>query len=89
MEIIAQKDVKTRKEHNCFGCAREMPKGTIMRTVTGVYGGTISKSYWCSTCQEYWSIHMEYGDTIMYGELKSEDAEGWENVRKEVEEVTA
>ena len=29
-EVIGQKTVKTRKDHVCFGCGRNFPKGTLM-----------------------------------------------------------
>lgn len=50
-----------------------------------VDGGEISSAYWCKTCTEYWKRHMEYGDEIGYGELKSEDDEEWKKIRKEIE----
>lgn len=87
MDILDAKIVTTRKEHHCYGCARKFPKGSRLQVVTSVDGGEIGSAYWCPTCQAYWQKHMEYGDLIAYGELKQEDSEGWEEVRKEVEEV--
>lgn len=86
MYIIAIKNVITRKEHNCFGCARKMPKGTTMQLATSVDGGVISTERWCSVCQAYWSKHMEYGDEIGYGDLRFGDPEGWEQIRETIEQ---
>lgn len=85
MTIIKQNSVKTRKEHYCFGCARKMPKGSKMESITSVDGGDISTVYWCDVCHEYWNEHMSYGDEIGYGELRGEDREGWELIQKKVE----
>ena len=46
-DVLSQKDVKTRKEHKCFGCGRKFEKGSILSRVTSVDGGQISTSYWC------------------------------------------
>lgn len=86
MSIISSKTVKTRKEHTCFGCRRKMPKGSKLERITSVDGGDISTNYWCNVCQSYWNEHMEYGDEIGFGELKSEGSEGWETIRKSVED---
>lgn len=85
MDILEHKTVTTRKDHHCFGCARKVFKGSKMQVITTVDGGDISRNYWCRTCQEYWNRHMEQDDLIGYGELKSEDSEGWERVRNEME----
>lgn len=85
MSVIATKSITTRKEHNCFGCARKIPKGSTMELVTSVDGGVINSERWCSVCQSYWSKHMQYGDEIGYGDLRLGDSEGWEQVRESVE----
>lgn len=87
MSIIRQGKVKTRKEQCCHGCARKFEKGTKLDTVVSTDAGEIYTTYWCDTCQSYWSKHMEYDDEISYGELKSEDPTGWEEVRLTVEGV--
>lgn len=89
MTIINSKVVKTRKEHYCTGCARKMPKGSKMEAVTGVDGGSIATSYWCIVCQTYWNKYMTYEDEVIFGELRSEDKDGWEEIRKNVEVATA
>ena len=86
MSIISYKMVKTRKEHRCVGCARKMPKGSNMQSVTSSNDGKILRDYWCNTCQTYWNKYMRYEDEVGYGELKSEDYEGWEEIRKKVED---
>lgn len=89
MAIISQKTVNTRKEHQCFGCGRKMDKGTKMEAITSTDGGSISTDYWCKVCQSYWETHMSDGDEIGYGELRSEDREGWERIQKSVESLPA
>ena len=85
MDILESKDVITKKEHNCFGCGRKFSKGSKLNFTKSVDGGEFSSAYWCKTCQEYWERNMKYCDEIGYGELKSEDFEGWEIIRKEIE----
>jgi uncharacterized protein with PIN domain len=87
MAVISSKSVVTRKEHDCWGCARKMPKGSKMEAVNEADNGTISTFYWCEVCQSYWDKHMEQGDEVGFGELSSEDREGWEEVRKTIETV--
>lgn len=84
MSVISSKIVKTRKEHTCFGCGRKMSKGSKMNVVTSKVDD-ISTDYWCETCQAYWNKYMRYSDEIGFGELKSEDKDGWEKVRRNVE----
>lgn len=86
-DVLSQKDVKTRKEHECFGCGRKFEKGSILSRVTSVDGGQISTSYWCDTCNEYWNKYMDADDLIGFGELKSCDEERWEEIRKAVEGI--
>lgn len=89
MDILEDKTVITRKDHHCYGCARKFPKNSQLQVITSVDAGEFSRAYWCDTCISYGHKHIEYGDLIMYGELKSEDPEGWEEVRLEVERVKA
>jgi len=85
IDILENKDVKTNKEHCCFGCSRKFPKGTVLNYNKTVDGGVISSAYWCKTCMEYWKRYMENGDEIGYGDLKYEDTENWEQLKKEIE----
>lgn len=86
MTVISSKIVQTRKEHACCGCARKMPKGSKMEAVNDADNGTISTFYWCEVCRAYWDKHMDQEEELGFGELRSEDREGWEEVRKRVEE---
>ena len=49
--IITHKEIITRKEHKCFGCAREFPRNTKMLRET-VKDDIIFTAYLCKTCQE-------------------------------------
>lgn len=48
--IISKKEVITRKEQKCFGCARKFPKNTKMLR-EAVKGDIILTAYLCPTCQ--------------------------------------
>lgn len=85
MDVLEDKTVVTRKEHHCFGCGRKFLKGSKLHYVKSIDGSDFSSAYWCSVCDEYWIRYMQYDDEIGYGELKSEGAEGWEEIRKEIE----
>ncbi|MBE3553584.1 MAG: hypothetical protein IMW85_00930 [Thermicanus sp.] len=85
MSIISSEMVKTRKDHYCFGCARKIPKGNKMQRVKSVDMGSISTIYWCEVCQEYWNKHVDYEDEIGYGDLRFNDTEGWDEVKKSIE----
>lgn len=71
--IISSKNVKIRKPHYCFGCAREFPKSTEMQYNTVIADDDyIFNAYICPTCLDVIDS-MEYGDEFCYGDLK-EDA---------------
>ena len=42
--------VKTRKPHQCFGCLREMPKGTRMDRSAYAHDGSVYSVYICIPC---------------------------------------
>ncbi len=86
MNVLRQKKVKTRKTHKCFGCGREFKKGSILTNLVHTDQSEIQSNYWCEVCRIYWNRHMHYDDTIFFGELKSEDENRWDAIRKEVEE---
>ena len=86
--IFSAKVVTTRKPHSCWGCGIKYPPGTRMQAVTTVDGG-IETVYWCPVCQEYWDRHFEYGDEVMFGEIRREDPEGWEAIRQELQQKEA
>jgi hypothetical protein len=85
--ILSERNVKTRKEHKCFGCARKMPVGTQMQCTTSPDMGKLITTYWCKTCQEYWKEYMQPDDEIAQGDLRYEDKETWEAVRQRVEKT--
>lgn len=79
IEVIGRQTVRTRKDHVCFGCGRNFPKGTSMER-SFVVDDHPWTCYLCTTCQEI-SASMKYGDEYGFGELR-EDAlrkEGAEN----------
>lgn len=78
IEVIGRQIVKTRKDHVCFGCGRNFPKGTQMER-SFVVDDRPWTCYLCPTCQEI-SASMKYGDEYGFGELR-EDA-----LRKERDE---
>ena len=85
MEQLRNKTVTIRKEHYCYGCSRKMPVGTKMQYIVGVDNGDLRSSYWCDICQEYWGEYQRYDDECEFGGLKSNDPEGWEEIREESE----
>lgn len=50
IETIKDKEVKIRKERQCYSCLRKFPSGTIMRNWVGNYEGDFNSVYSCSTC---------------------------------------
>jgi hypothetical protein len=71
MDQLSHNIVKIRKSHNCWGCAVEFPKGSLMTNSVTVDQGEFSNTYWCEECEaylntlEYWQIE----DGFAYGEL--------------------
>ena len=59
-EQIAAKQVKTRKEHRCFGCLTKFPAGTSMSAETNVGDGHIYTIYICDGCKEFMSKYHEW-----------------------------
>ncbi len=80
METLDNKTVKTRKAHQCWGCAEVFPKGTKMGYVTSVDSGEFSHAYWCDTCGNIISnmTYWETEDGFNLGELKEEYPEMFE-----------
>lgn len=76
MEIVAEKKVKTRKSHNCWGCTDEYPAGSEMKAVTCTDGGKIETIYWCNTCDSYLRKHRAeldpWNDGFTYGAIREE-----------------
>lgn len=85
-DILRWQKIKTRKPHICFGCGQKYPAGTMMTSAAYADSGTVDGCYWCQTCEEYMSRYFEFGDETGYGEIRSNDREGWEALKKELEE---
>ena len=83
--ILKQKDVKTRKPHQCFGCARKFPAGSKLEYRVEVNDSNeLWYGYLCDVCIEM-EYSMEYGDEYSCGELRQCQPEEWEAKRKELE----
>jgi hypothetical protein len=65
---IKDKSVKTRKEHDCWGCMKIFPKGTIMNRQTNSNDGIIESIYWCESCEKLLST-LEPFEEIGYGDF--------------------
>ena len=63
--IITHKEVITRKEQKCFGCARKFPRNTKMIRET-VKDDIIFTAYLCPTCQV---IAHDRGEEFCEGDL--------------------
>jgi len=75
MELIFNGKVKTRKIHNCWGCTKEYPIGTMMSKTTTIDSGKIVHSYWCDICDKFWgTLDMyEQSEGYTYGELSEHE----------------
>ena len=71
IEVIGRRTVRTRKDHVCFGCGRNFPKGTSMEC-SFVVDDRPWTCYLCATCQKI-SASLKYGDEYGFGDLR-EDA---------------
>lgn len=83
MYVLTDKNVRTRKSHQCFGCGHVYEAKTEMRYTTSVDGGDISSAYWCKTCDEVIKETYDYHDLqngIGFGEVKEFDMPYWKNV---------
>ena len=85
MNVLENRVVKIRKKQKCFGCAREFSPKAELQLIVDVDNGDFSRTYWCKTCREYWAKTMGFDDEILMGDLKAEDPEGWEEIRKRTE----
>lgn len=82
MSAIAERRVKTRKPHRCFGCDQLYPAGSSMRYITWRGEGGISSFHWCDVCDEVWKRSgLRYDDEIHCGDLYDED---WRSVQAEL-----
>ncbi len=54
MRCIDSKEVKTRKDHQCFGCLEIIPVGTTMnRSTFASDNDGIWTNYQCAECDQY------------------------------------
>ena len=88
MNIISEKKVKTRKEHVCWGCARKIPKGSLMTVVVSAEDAKIDRVYWCMVCKEY---GMKYWpddeEPVTFGVFRIDGGYEWEEIRKLIEKT--
>lgn len=68
-QIISAKYVKTRKSHQCFGCAREFPEGSILNREAVEDGGTVFTAYMCGDCEEYMRERYPF-EEFCFGDLR-------------------
>jgi len=74
MEVLQNKVVKTRKKHNCWGCAKEFPTGSKLTYTVSVDGGDFADAYWCDVCDEFMAGLEWYElEDIHYGGLLDYD----------------
>ncbi len=69
MRVISSDIITTRKEHNCWGCTTELPKGSRVRRTVTEDGGQIGTAYWCGRCDKI-LVSIDPDDGICYGDLK-------------------
>lgn len=70
--LFEQREVITRKPHNCWGCTEIIPIKTKVMCVTSVDAGEFVTSYWCDICDKFLRT-LDYFDCengFVYGELK-------------------
>ncbi|MDI6789943.1 MAG: hypothetical protein QME44_04545 [Thermodesulfobacteriota bacterium] len=51
--LIREGEVKTRKDHRCFGCGEKIPVGTEVYSSTCTGDGCIYTLYLCTECREF------------------------------------
>ena len=68
--VIHHKYVKTRKPHNCFGCGRKFPKGSILNREAVEDGGSVFTAYMCPSCEDYIQKYLYPFDEFGYGDLR-------------------
>ena len=62
-----------------------MPVGSRVQKTAGIDGHAFVSAAWCLVCLEYMSRGSDHEDEIYFGDLITEDPEGWEAARAEVE----
>lgn len=87
MNVLRNSTVKIRKPTKCFGCLLTYEVGTSIQKiiVKEDFDNSLTTWTYCPTCQAYWQRYMEYDDEIGDGDLRLEDPERWEALRKELQ----
>lgn len=68
--IIAERTVKARKDHKCFGCLKVIPKGMVHQADATVDCGVIFTCRMCDECLERMDLMDDDWDQgIMEGEF--------------------
>lgn len=62
IENLFQKRVKTKKEHRCWGCLENFPKGSMMTVNCSVDSGQFNRVYFYDSCIEYLETHRSEYD---------------------------
>lgn len=91
MDVLTDKNVVTRKSHQCHGCGHSYPAKTEMLYTTTVDGGDIASAYWCKTCDEVIAKTYDYHDLqdgISFGEVKDWDIPFWQDVHLKYQHET-
>lgn len=58
--ILKSKDLKIRKEQQCFSCLRTFPKDTLMYYQVSIIDGDFCTTYTCNVCKEIMSLSYEF-----------------------------
>lgn len=76
--ILEDKRIKTRIDHQCFGCLENIPAGSTAGFIKEAdTNDGIFNSYWCERCYKFLNSldHWQRQDGFMEGELK--ECEGY------------
>lgn len=76
MRTLSDKKVKTRKQHQCFGCLRIFPAKSEMRRQVNTGDDGLYSVYSCPACDGLMAYFDDYGDGFPEGfsrEMKQED----------------
>lgn len=72
--FTSSKKVKTRKEHICYGCERNYPKGSTMEYYSGLWEDHFFRHYVCKSCENLIQEdeHLRYilEDGFIFGFIK-------------------
>lgn len=87
MEMLKDKTVKTKKDHQCFGCLQKIPEGAKAKYQAWIYEGDFCHGYICQVCEIVLEDWFTYYDEWYEGDLM-QDKEIWESAAREFEERT-